>query len=68
MAAMKKKMQDSQKKTVDISISSPFYNKDKDTYVYIVIFGKPNKSFHMKPAHRSQVIQILHEKDAQRCG
>ena len=60
--ATKKRIEDSKKKKVDVSVSSTFYNKEKDAYVYVATFGKSNKSFYMKLENFRQVIKIVHKR------
>ena len=50
------------KKKVDIVVSYPFHNKEKDTYLYVVIFLKANKTFYAKSEHFRQVIEIFYER------
>ena len=63
MAAIKERIEITNKKKVDVSVYSTFYNKEKDTYLYVVIFGKSNKFFYMKPEHYRQIIEIVHERE-----
>ena len=56
MKNLKKKIVEGNKKKVDIVVSYPFHNKEKDIYLYVVIFPKANKTFYATPGHFRQVI------------
>ena len=60
MKNLKKKIAEGNKKKVDIVVSYPFYNKEKDTYLYVVIFPEANKTFYAKPEHFGRVIEIFY--------
>ena len=58
----KKRIAEGNKKKVETVVSYPFHNKEKDTYLYVAIFPKANKTFLAKPEYYCQVIQIYYER------
>ena len=62
MKDLKKKIAEGNRKKIDIVVSYPFHNKEKDTYLYVVIFPKANKTFYAKPEHFRQAIEIFYER------
>ena len=61
MMDLKKRIAEGNRKKVDIVVSYPFHNEEKDTYLYVVILPKANKTF-----LRSQSIIVKSSKSFMR--